>query len=386
VPPQTRAPQQWLLITDAAQLKSLCQRLAAATRIAVDTEAASFHRYVDRVYLVQLSTDHETFLLDPLAVQDLAPVGELLSSSTVEAIFHDADYDLRVLDRDYGFHATRVFDTRLAAQFAGEPAVGLSALLDKHFAVKLDKRFQRADWSERPLTPAMLHYAADDTRYLPQLRDVLAERLDHLGRRMWAEEEFSRLPSVRWMRDRNDDDAYLRLKGAKALAPRSLGALRELFRWRESVARELDRAPFRVMPNEALLAVARRVPEKPADLQALRGFPRSLIGRYGDAVLDAVARGLAAPPDTIPRVRRGRRPEPDPQHDLRFERLRVLRAERAASTALDPGFVCPNGTLQILARAVPRSPADLDQIGELRRWQREVMGDARLLSAVGDHA
>ena len=123
-------------MTDPGALRDLAARLARAPRIALDTEAASFHRYTDRVYLVQVSSDHETALIDPLALPDLSPLGDLLASESVEVVFHDADYDLRVLDRDYGFRARRVFDTRVAAQLLGEPAVGLAALLEKHFGRK----------------------------------------------------------------------------------------------------------------------------------------------------------------------------------------------------------------------------------------------------------
>src|SRR5512134_3450456 len=193
--PRQQSP---ILIERAEALASLARRLAANPRIALDTEAASFHRYVDRVYLVQLSSPAETALVDPLAVQDLSPVGALLSDPAVEKIFHDADYDLRILDRDYGFRARRLWDTRIAAQLAGEPAFGLGALLEKYFGIRLSKKLQRADWSQRPLTPEMIEYAAADTAHLPDLRDLLERRLRELSRLAWAEEEFVRLEEVRW--------------------------------------------------------------------------------------------------------------------------------------------------------------------------------------------
>jgi len=149
--------------------EALSQVITAFRRdplVAVDTEAASFHKYLDRIYLVQLSTTEHTAVIDPLAVTDLNPVGELLADPAVEKVFHDADYDLRILDRDYRFRAASLFDTRIAAQLAGEPAIGLAALLEKYVGVKLSKAHQRADWSQRPLPPEMLSYAADDTRHL----------------------------------------------------------------------------------------------------------------------------------------------------------------------------------------------------------------------------
>jgi len=129
--------------TDAA-LAEIIAALRREPLVAADTEAASFHRYRDRIFLVQLSSPRQTAIIDPLAVRDLAPVGELLADPQVEKIFHDADYDLRILDRDYGFRARRLCDTRIAAQLAGERAVGLAALLDKYLGVKLSKEHQKA--------------------------------------------------------------------------------------------------------------------------------------------------------------------------------------------------------------------------------------------------
>src|SRR5213079_2137093 len=232
---------------------------------------------------------------------DLAPVGRLLADPKVEKIFHDADYDLRTLDRDYGFRARRLFDTRIAAQLAGEPAVGLAALLEKYVGVKLAKEHQKADWSRRPLPPAMLEYAAADTQHLPALRDALRDRLSQLGRLAWEEEECARLESLRWTGAPNGTDAFLRLKGARALTPRSLAALRELYRWREAVAREQDKATFRIIGNDALLGVAKALPRSPADLAQVPQLPATLAQRHGPALLESVRRALALSEPELPR-------------------------------------------------------------------------------------
>ncbi len=183
-----------------AELAAVVAELRAGPLVAVDTEAASFHKYVDRVYLVQLSSRTRTAIVDPLAVGNLSPIGALLVDPAVEKVFHDADYDLRILDRDYGFRAVRLFDTRIAAQLLGEPAIGLGSLLEKHLGIKLSKTHQKADWSQRPLPPAMLAYAADDTRHLPRLRDLLHEQLVSRGRIAWVQEECKRLEELRWTR------------------------------------------------------------------------------------------------------------------------------------------------------------------------------------------
>jgi len=369
--------------------EALAEAIAALSReplVAADTEAASFHRYRDRIFLIQLSSPSRTEIIDPLAVADLSPVGRLLADAKVEKVFHDADYDLRILDRDYGFRARRLFDTRIAAQLAGEPAVGLAALLEKYAGVKLAKEHQKADWSRRPLPPAMLAYAAADTAHLPALREQLRAKLVALGRLTWAEEEFTRLEDLRWTgggtADGGGPDAFLRVKGAKALAPRQLAALRELYRWREAVAAEQDRATFRIIGNDALLAVAKALPGAPAELTGIAALPASLAARHGPALLDGVRRAVALPESKLPRVERVPRQARDPALEARVERLKAARNRAAADLGLDPGVLCGRSTLEAVARAQPppNDRAGLSRIGELRRWQIEAFGDALLES------
>jgi ribonuclease D len=351
-------------------------------RVGVDTEAASFHRYRDRIYLLQVSSPTQTALIDPVAIaaSDLGPFGALLADPQLEKVFHDADYDLRVLDRDYSFHAVRLFDTRVAAQLAGEPAIGLAALLEEYVGVKLDKEHQKADWSLRPLTPPMLAYAAADTHYLLPLRDALEQRLQSLGRLTWAQEEFKQLEALRWTgpASAGEEDTYLRLKGAKGLGPRSLASLRLLHRWRDSVAERDDKAPFRIIGNDSLIAVSRALPGTQADLSRIRELPGSLARRHGAALLEAVARAKSLSESELPRLERRARPHKDPGFDARVEKVKAVRNRVAAELGLEPGVLCGRTTLEAVVRARPADRAALEQIGELRRWQIDVLGDALL--------
>jgi ribonuclease D len=368
-------------VDSAQELAALIAAVRRESRVGLDTEAASFHRYHDRIYLVQLSSPTRSALIDPIAIADLAPVGGLLADAQLEKVFHDADYDLRVLDRDYGFHAVRLFDTRIAAQLAGEPAIGLAALLEKYVGVKLDKEHQKADWSLRPLTPPMLAYAAADTQYLLALRDALEQRLRTLGRFAWAAEEFKQLESLRWTGatpGEDDTDGYLRLKGSKGLSPRSLAALREVHRWRESVAEREDKAPFRIIGNDALLSVSRSLPTTRADLAHVKDLPVSLARRHGDALLDAVARAKALTESELPRLERQPRPHKDPGFDAHLEKVKAVRNKVAAELGLEPGVLCGRTTLEAVVRARPLNREGLEKIGELRRWQIDVLGDALL--------
>ncbi len=361
-------------VDSAAALGDVIAALHGEARVAVDTEAASFHRYRDRIYLLQLAAPGSSIIIDPLAVADLSPLGALLADSKTEKVFHDADYDLRVLDRDYGFAARRVFDTRIAAQLTGEPAIGLAALLDKHLGVKLSKTHQKADWSQRPRPAGMLANAADDTRHLLELRDKLAAQLAGLGRTAWADEEFERLEHLRWTAG-DGEEPFLRIKGAKQLPVVSLAALRELVRWRESVAARDDRAVFRVIGNEELTAIARALPRDLEALNAVQGLPASLARRHGTPLLQAVTRALALPESDWPHITRTPRPPKDAAVDVRVERLKTARNKVAAELGLDPGVLCGRSALEAVARA------GLVDVPEMRRWQLDVLG-ATLKSAL----
>lgn len=366
-------------IASPAALAEFIAQVRREPRVAVDTEAASFHRYRDRIYLVQISTKTDTALIDPVAIADLGAVGTILADPKIEKVFHDADYDLRVLDRDYGFRATRLFDTRIAAQLAGEPAIGLAALLEKYLGVRLAKEHQKADWSQRPLPTPMLDYAAADTGHLLALRDALERRLRDLGRLQWAIEEFAGLETLRWTGvSGGDADNYLRVKGAKGLPPRGLAVFRELFRWRERVAEQEDKAPFRIIGNDSLLAVSRALPATPSELARVKELPASLARRHGAALLQGVTRGKAVPESELPRLERTPRPVKDPGFDERVERLKAARNRLAAQLGIDAGVLCGRATLEAVARARPQDTAGLTQIGELRRWQIEVLGAALL--------
>ena len=363
------------LINSQAELEHLFQRLQGEPLLAVDTEAASFHRFHDRIYLLQLSSRRETAVVDPLAVTSLAPLAAALADPGIEIVFHDADYDLRLLNLEYGFEVTNLFDTRIAAQLLNEPGVGLAALLEKYLGVKLDKRYQRADWSARPLSPEMLEYAAADTHHLPTLRDLLRQQLRERGRLEWAEEEFVLATGARWSPPDADEPPYLRLKSAKALPGRALAVLRELFEWRDQLARRTDKAAFRILNNEPMLAMAKEPPTNLAELKAVRGIGGEQAERRGREILAAVQRGLAVPEADLPRVERPPRRHQDPAYEARLERLKAGRNLLAAQYDLAPGVLCPNGTLEAIARINPASIEELAAVPELRRWQvREIGG------------
>jgi ribonuclease D len=364
------------------ELERFLSEISNVKELALDTEGASFHRFLDRIYLLQLSTRERSAIIDPLPIGSPEKLGQLLQSKDVEVVFHDADYDLRLLHQDYGWHVTNIFDTRIAAQLLGIKSFGLAALLEQFFDVKLDKKHQRADWSMRPLTPDMLEYAAQDTRYLLQLRDQMRSELERRGRLRWAQEEFARLEGTRWEAE-EEMEGFLRLKGARDLSRRELAVLREVANWRDTVAAQLDRATFRVMGNEVLFDLARRAPRSVSELSAIKGMPKGMIERGGNDIIAAIRRGMEAPEAELPKFPKGQRWNKDRDFDERVNRLKAVRDETATRLELDPGVLCSRERLENVARSGAKTIEDLATVPDLRRWQIEEMGAGfiRALSA-----
>ena len=373
-PPGSPGSNGPLFIDSPEAADKFLASIAGTRALALDTEGASFHRYVDRIYLLQLSTERRHAIIDPLRVDSPGKLGTLLESRDVEVVFHDADYDLRLLHQDYGWRVTNIFDTRVAAQLLGIKAFGLAALLESFFGVRLDKKHQRADWSMRPLPDDMLEYAAQDTMHLLALRERLSDALDRKGRLHWAREEFDRLEGTQWD-ESEEDSSFLRIKGARDLSRRELAILRELVAWRDGVAKQLDRSTFRVAGNEVLLTLAREAPTTVATVETVKGLSRSIVARHARSIVDAIARGKDIPEADLPKFPRGPRWARDPEYEDRVSALKSVRDRRAAELELDPGVLCPRERLEAIARKKPATPDDMMEVPEVRRWQVEVLGE-----------
>lgn len=365
-----------MCIEREADLRGLAKDLLREKVIAVDTEADSFYHYYDKTCLVQIASSQGIFLVDPLALggpSELAPLGPVFASKKIRKVFHAAEYDLYVLKRDCGFEFANLFDTMISAQLLGYPAVGLAALSERHFNVKLPKDEQRSDWSARPLTESQLLYAAADVAHLVQLAEKLERQLEEKGRLSWAKEEFETLVARTWPPREFDGAGYLRIKGAKGLAPAQLSILRELYLLRDARAREVDRPPFKVLGNRTLLEIAQREPGSMAELGQIKGITDLILRRLGKEILAAVAKGASSPHAPLKREGGGRR-RMDRRTERRVERLKRWRAGRAKDLGLDPGVLCPNTCLEAIAWRNPAKVAELSEVTELKGWQVREFG------------
>ena len=373
-------------IHTADGLERVARSLAAGGDLAVDCEAAGYHRYSDRLCLVQLSTPSETFVLDPLAV-DLTPhLKPHLEDPDRRVLMHGGSYDLRLLRRDLEIVVAQLADTQVAASFLGEPATGLQSLLDKHLGVQLAKKYQKADWARRPLSRDMIDYAAGDTRHLHQLAAVLDKALRDLGRLHWAKDECDWLvaSAAETTEPESPPDPVTRFKGGRRLDARTVTALREAIAWRDRIARSLDRAPFRVASDAALLATVAAQPASVGQLANVKGFSPRLAERSGRSLLDALGRVRRLSHRDLqpyPVLRRGRG-RPTPEEEATLDRITAVRNAVAAELGLDRGRVMANHLLREVVAVRPDSPSALGAMPDVRGWQVEILG-RRLLDALG---
>jgi ribonuclease D len=364
------------ILVDDTAVALFVGRLQQEQVIAVDLEADSLHAYREKVCLLQFSTPGETVLVDPLAVPDLSILGPMLADTSIRKIFHAADYDIRCLYRDFGLKINGLFDTMIACQMLGEEKVGLADVLRKYFAVELDKRFQRADWSQRPLSEGMIRYAGEDTRHLHALAEILEQKLVDKGRLDWALEEFALLEQVR--HSAQDGPLFLRVKTAGTLDRRQLAVLENLLQWRDAEGRRRDCPVFKVMGTAVLLELARLMPVTTRAMAGIEGLPPRLSQRYGEVFLQAIEGGMNLPAEQLPVYPRGEARMRDPEVDKKMVVLKKWRTAMAADLEMDPGVLINNSLLEDIARNQPRTQSDLEKLPTMKNWQRRELGEGIL--------
>jgi len=361
-------------INQQQDLDRAMERVGSHGVIAVDTEADSLHSYFDKVCLIQISVD-EDFIIDPLANIDLARFGAILADKSITKVLHGADYDLRIMNRDFGFTIANLIDTSVCAQLLGYEAFGLAALLEKHFGVKLNKVHQRADWAMRPLSADMLNYAALDTHYLIALADKLREELVALGRWEWAVEEFSRLESIRF-KENEDAEPWRRMKNLGNLERRSLAIIRDLHAWRDALARDADKPPFKIIGNDALIDIAREKPQTRDDLAKIKSVSRYHLDRFGREIVRIVKSAMEIAEADLPERNEPKTWIRDRQLDARVNRMKSVRDQAAKELKIDPAVLAPRHVLVAIATS-----GNLDEAGAMREWQKKVIGP-RLLAVL----
>jgi ribonuclease D len=370
-----------IIIASQRELRELARRIQDEPLVAVDTESNSLYAYRERVCLIQFSTRTTDWLVDPLAIDDLSDLAPFFADTRIEKVFHAAEYDVMCMKRDFDFAFNNLFDTMVAARIIGRKAIGLGNMLEEFFGIQVDKRFQRADWSMRPIPPEQLKYAQQDTHYLLALRDILLDLLQQRGYLTEAREVFTLLQDVPSAVHSFDPEGYWRINAARDFTRREMAVLRELYLFRNQLAERQDRPPFKVFSDTTLTNIVKAMPYTLPDLEDVTGLNRGQIARYGNALLRCVQRGHTAP--LPPRPERGSRMDPATQ--ARYDALHEWRKTRAAQRGVESDVILPKEALLALARTPPHSPEELETIPGLGLWKRNQYG-TELLQLLGDVA
>ena len=354
-------PPVW--VDEQSSFQQMIAKLSAESRIAVDTESNSLHAYRERVCLIQFSTPDTDFLVDPFSIRDMSPLAPFFANPVIEKIFHAAEYDLICLRRDFGFRFARLFDTMQAARILGYPFVGLDNILLEKFDVKIDKRHQKADWGARPLTPQQIDYARQDTRYLFQLRDLLEGQLREKGRWELAQEDFAIAANVDMPKERLIGSSLRRFAARKDITPRELTILYELCNARDQIAERLDRPAFKVISDDTLLFIARKIPEDQAALAEV-GLSSKQVRLWSSIILDATRRGLEAP-----LVKREPPLRPSDAMLKRLDKLKNWRKNIAKQMNVESDIVLPKPYLNLLAENPPKNLHELELLMSHSPWR-----------------
>ena len=362
-----------LLIENNEDLKKIALELQKEPEIGVDLEADSMFHYQEKVCLLQISTHALNILIDPLSIQDLSPLAPVFADPRIRKVFHGADYDIRSLYRDFGIEVHSLFDTQIAARFLGARETGLASLLKMRFNVSSDKKFQKKDWSQRPLPAAMLKYAVQDICHLLPLSDILEKELMEKSLLFCVEEECELLRGVR-PNSSKTRPFFLNFKGAARLDPRSLAVLEKILCFRDQVARRKDRPHFKVLGNNQIMEIVRNKPMSKTDLTRVKGFSPRLIDHMGKSLIEKVREGLNLPDEALPLYPEKVRHRLKSKEAARVKALKSWREQKRGKWRADPSLVCTNAQILAVAIANPEKPEDMECIDNIRRWQIKLFG------------
>ncbi len=360
------APPVW--VNTDQLLRKMLADLSSQPRIAVDTESNSLHAYRERVCLIQFSTPKHDYVVDPLAISDLRSLAPIFKNKEIEKIFHAAEYDLICLKRDYGFDLRNIFDTMQAARVLGYPAVGLDTLLAEKFGLKMDKRHQKADWGARPLTTAQIDYARQDTHYLFALRDLMEMELREKDRWELALEDFARACRVDDAKEKLNGSSWKRFGSRKGVSLRELTVLSALCQSRDRIAEKLDRPPFKVIDDNLLLEIAKRMPEKDVDLADI-GLSTKQIRLWGGEMIAAAGRGAASPLVKLEQPKR-----PSDAVLRRIEKLKAWRKKVAQELKVESDIILPKVYLGAFAENPPQTLPELEAAMDDSPWRFKTYG------------
>ncbi len=362
------------LIENLRELKGAVKNIEKEKRVGFDLEADSMYHFSEKVCLLQVASKNTAFAIDTVKLKDLSVLKPLFMLEDVIKIFHGADYDVRSLFRDFGIEIKNLFDTELASRFLGIKETGLEAVLRDRFNVKLEKKYQKKDWSERPLSADMLNYALNDVRHLVSLSEILEKELDDTGRLSWVREECKILCRVRPSED-NGEPLFLKFKGAGKLAPRTLAVLEALLWFRRETAQQRDRPLFKIMGNNSILKLAETKPDSLKKIMNTEALSQRQLDIYGKDVIRVISKAVKIPENMFPAYPRKKIPAISQAASKRIEAIKTWRDRKAVKLNMDPGLLLNKSLISTIGVKNPDDAAAFESIKEMKNWQKREFGE-----------
>jgi ribonuclease D len=366
--------RDYQLIETFSELKTVADLFKKEKAIAVDLEADSMYHFKEKVCLIQMAKHDINVVIDPLKIHDLSPLKPLFENRSIKKIFHGADYDVRSLYRDFKININNLFDTQLACMFLGIRKTGLEATVKKWFKVNLDKKYQRKDWSKRPLSEDMMAYAAKDTLYLLPLAKILEDKLKKLGRLSWVNEECRYLSRVR-PASPNHEPLYLKFNGAGRLDLRSLAVLEALLQYREKMGIKEDRPLFKIFGNSSLMKLVTTKPVNLSLVETTKALSPRQIRMHGDAVIDIINKVLKMSRDSLPVYPHKKVLPPPAKVPKRVKAIKAWRDTVANNLNIDPSLLFNKALLNAIASKNPKDRKSLESIKGMKNWQKNEFGE-----------
>ena len=366
-------PKDFQWIDSRPGLRQVADAFKNSKAIGVDMEMDSLYHYQEKICLIQMATERQTFIIDPLKTTGMSLIKPLFENQRIKKVIHGADYDVRSIYRDFGIEINNLFDTELASRFLGVQHTGLESVLNSRFEVILDKRYQKKDWSQRPLPEHMVSYAARDACYLVPLARELERELRRKKRLTWVKEECVWLSKVR-PANNGQGPLFLGFKGAGRLKPADLVVLEALLQYRRRVAMAKDRPLFKTIGNTALLTLANRKPASLKHLKATRALSSRQTKQYGAEIITAIQTAMQTPAGRHPVYPKRKAPRLKPVVSNRIKELKIWRDAKAASLEIDPSIVLTKTLICDIAKKNPGSIRQIKTVEGLRNWRVKEFG------------
>jgi ribonuclease D len=360
------------LISNPTEINRICAEIDHGRRCAIDLEFIPERTFAPILCLVQVSTNDGAYVIDPLAIPDLQPLWKRIADPEILVVLHAANQDLDIINSLSGLIPANIFDTQIAAGFAGFGyPIGYGKLLNQLLGISIDKTESFTDWMTRPLSDSQMSYAIDDVRHLLPIYDQLSTQLEKMGRLAWATEECKRYEELsRYEKDRTLD--FLRIKGASALGRKALAVLQAICLWRVEEAIRVNKPTKSILSDNTLLELSRRPPHHVDDIKRVRSIRPDQVRSYGAGIIKAIEKGYAVPDNLLPSWPSSRMP---PKRDvliadMLFALLKVFAYQAELATEL----VGTRDDVQAFVRVFREGKPDSEVVSLLHGWRWDLGG------------